>query len=422
MKSEGAASAKPARGHFFRRLARWQIQVLIVLIALLVGLRIALPWIVKWYVNKTLDEMPEYAGSIGDVDIKLWRGAYQIQKVDIIKTDGDVPVPFFSASNVEFSVQWQALFDGALVAEIEFFNPVVNFVNGPTEETSQVGVDKPWLDVIKKLFPLDINRFEVHNGSVHYRDFHSRPKVDLVIDRIAALATNLTNSKKLSQTLVAKIDMTGRVFKESKITLHTDLDPEPDQPTFNLDLKIDPFPLTRLNNFSEAYAAFDFEKGTMEVAIELAAKDGKLSGYVKPILDDMSVVSLKEDSRNPLKLVWESVVGGVTRLFRNQPNNRFATKIPINGTLKNPKIGIFPTLGNFLKNEFIRIYEGDLENTVSLDDAATGKVQAGDDKKKLAREKKEEEKKEEEKKEEEKKEEEKKEEAATKPARERSSR
>lgn len=383
-------TARPARKGIFRRLARWQLQALVILVALLIGLRAALPWIVKSYVNKTLDEMPEYAGSIGDVDIKLWRGAYQIQDIDIIKTDGDVPVPFFSASNVEFSVQWKALFDGALVAEIEFFDPVVNFVNGPTEATSQVGVDKPWLDVIKKLFPLDINRFEVNNGSIHYRDFHSRPKVDLVIDRIDALATNLTNSKRLSKTLVAKIDADGRIFKESKITLHTDLDPEPDKPTFNLDLKVEPVSLKKLNDFSEAYAAFDFEKGTMEVVIELAAKDGDLSGYVKPIFDDMAIVSLKEDSKNPLKLVWESMVAGVTRLFRNQPNNRFATKIPINGTLDNPKIGVFPTLGNILKNEFIRVFEGDFENTVTLEDAATGKVQAGSEpKEKPAREKKE---------------------------------
>lgn len=382
--------AKPARKGIFRRLARWQLQVLIILVALLFGLRVALPWIVKSYVNRTLDEMPEYAGSIGDVDIKLWRGAYQIQDVDIIKTDGDVPVPFFSASNVEFSVQWKALFEGALVAEIEFFDPVVNFVNGPTEETSQVGVDKPWLDVIKKLFPLDINRFAVNNGSIHYRDFHSRPKVDLVIDRIEALATNLTNSKHLSKTLVAKIDADGRIFKESKITLHTDLDPEPDKPTFNLDLKVEPVSLKKLNDFSEAYAAFDFEKGTMEVVIELAAKDGDLSGYVKPIFDDMAIVSLKEDSKNPLKLVWESMVAGVTRLFRNQPNNRFATKIPINGTLDNPRVGVFPTLGNILKNEFIRVFEGDFENTVTLEDAATGKVQAGSEpKEKPAKEKKE---------------------------------
>jgi hypothetical protein len=67
-------------------------------------LRIALPHIVRKYVNKKLDEMPEYDGRIGDVDIHLWRGAYSIQGIEIIKTEGDVPVPFFSSRRVMFSV------------------------------------------------------------------------------------------------------------------------------------------------------------------------------------------------------------------------------------------------------------------------------------------------------------------------------
>jgi hypothetical protein len=34
-----------------------------------------------------------------------------------------------------------------------------------------------------------------------------------------------------------------------------------------------------------------------------------------------------------LQLVWESIVAGVSRVFRNQPKNRIATKIPISGTI-----------------------------------------------------------------------------------------
>jgi len=351
-----------------RKLLRWQVQILLVLAVALIALRIALPSIVKWYVNKTIDEMPDYSGQIGDVDMKLWRGAYQIQDIEIFKTSGAVPVPFFAASNVEFSVQWKALFEGALVAEIEFFDPVINFVAGPTEETSQVGVDKPWLDVIKKLFPLDINRFEVHRGSIHYRDFYSTPKVDLELDRIHALATNLTNSKKLSKTLVADIQADGRAFHESGFELTTKLDPSTDRPTFDLDLRLDPVSLTKLNDFVEAYGRFDFEAGTLALAIELAAKDGAIRGYLKPVLDGMKIVNLEREIRNPLDLLWQSAVAGVTRLFRNQPNNRLATKIPISGSLDDPRVAILPTLGNILKNEFVRVFDGDLEDTVSLED------------------------------------------------------
>jgi len=365
---------------FLRRFTRLQLQILIVLAALLIGLRVALPFIVKWYVNKTLDEMPEYDGHIGDVDIHLWRGAYSIDDLDIIKTDGDVPVPFFSATNIDFSVQWRALFQGALVGEILFDDPVINFVAGPTEETSQVGVDKPWLDVIKKLFPLDINRFQVRRGEVHYRDFHSTPKIDLVVDQIEMLATNLTNSAKLSKSLVAHLQMNARVFKEGSLVLRANIDPEPERATFDLAATVSPIPLTTLNDFTRAYASFDFEKGTFQLATELAAKDGHVEGYVKPLLDDMVVADIKDVEKNPLKLAWESLIGGVTRLLRNQPRNRFATVIPISGDFDEPRIAGFAALGNLLKNEFIRVYRGNLEGTIDFGDAR--RAEARDENKK----------------------------------------
>lgn len=369
------ADARQARGFLarLRHFAKRNIQILLVLAVLLIALRVALPHLVKWYVNKTLDEMPDYDGRIGDVDMKLWRGAYEIEEIRIVKTSGDVPVPFFSSGRVEFSVEWKALFDGALVAEIEFDRPVVNFVNGPTEDTSQVGVDKPWLDVIKKLFPLDINRFQVNDGSIHYRDFHSTPKIDLEIDRIQMLATNLTNTKRYSKTLVATIKATARAFQESNLRVDTRIDPSTDRPTFDLDLEMSPVSLVKLNDFVEAYGGFDFEKGTFALAAELAASDGKLNGYLKPLFDDVAVINLKENVKSPLKLVWEGLVGGILRLFRNQPQDRLATKIPISGNFSDPKTPILPVLGNILKNEFIRAFTGDVENSISLQDAAAKK-------------------------------------------------
>jgi hypothetical protein len=360
---------------FLRRFGRFQLQFLLVLIALLIAARVALPYFVLRYVNQKIDEMPDYGGHIDDVDIHLWRGAYTVQGIDIVKTDGDVPVPFFSAPSVDLSVEWRALFQGSLVAKILFDRPVINFVAGPTEETSQVGVDKPWLGVIKDLFPLDINRFEVLDGAVHYRDFHSKPKIDLSVDRIHMIGTNLTNSSKLSKTLIANIEMTARAFDSGRLGAKVRLDPRPDKATFDLAATLEPIPLKTLNEFTEAYAHFDFEKGTFALATELAAKDGHIEGYIKPIFDGIVIVDLAEDIKNPLKLAWEGMVAGVTRLLRNQPKNRFATKIPISGEFDAPRAAVLPTLGNLFRNEFVRAYQGNLDGTIDFGDAQKAAAQ-----------------------------------------------
>ena len=158
--------------------------VVIVIAVLLVAVRLMLPFWVRDYVNKKLSELDDYRGHVESVHLALWRGAYQIRAVKVVKTSGDVPVPFFSAPVIDLSVQWMALIHGAFVGEIHFEQPVLNFVNAPSEEDTQVGLEEPWTQKIKQLFPLKINRFTVSGGAIHYRDYHRSPKVDVVFDEV----------------------------------------------------------------------------------------------------------------------------------------------------------------------------------------------------------------------------------------------
>ena len=69
--------------------------VVIVIAVLLVAVRLMLPFWVRDYVNKKLSELDDYRGHVESVHLALWRGAYQIRTVKVVKTSGDVPVPFF---------------------------------------------------------------------------------------------------------------------------------------------------------------------------------------------------------------------------------------------------------------------------------------------------------------------------------------
>ena len=67
-------------------------------------------------------------------------------------------------------------------------------------------------------------------------------------------------------------------------------------------------------------------------------------------------------------------MAGVSRVFRNQPKNRFATKIPISGTFDKPNVNVLATLGNILKNEFVRAFTTEFEGNVEPANAETGKA------------------------------------------------
>jgi Domain of Unknown Function (DUF748) len=348
---------------FFAGRKKW---ILLIVLAALIGLRAALPYIVKSYVNKTLAVMPGYPGHVDDVDLSLWRGAYVIQDLKIEKVEGNIPVPFFSAKLIDLSVEWTALFHGSLVGEIEFINPKISFVQGPTEKESQNGKGANFIETIKKLFPVRINRFDVQNGEVHFRNFHTDPKVDIHLDSLFLHAKNLTNSERLSKVLPASIDAKGKAMHTGRLKGHLDIDPYAQKLAFNLDLQLEQVELTTLNSFFDGYASVDVKSGVFEMYTEVAAADGKFTGYVKPLFKDMRILDLKKDAKKPLKLLWEAVVEALTQLFTNHSTGQLGTKIPLSGSFDNPKEDILSTIGGILKNAFITALQPGIEGTVTL--------------------------------------------------------
>ena len=75
--------------------------VLAVVLAIVLVVHFMLAIWVRDYVNRKLSEIPGYRGHVAAVTLHLWRGAYEIHKIEIKKTSGDVPVPFFSAPLVD---------------------------------------------------------------------------------------------------------------------------------------------------------------------------------------------------------------------------------------------------------------------------------------------------------------------------------
>lgn len=332
------------------------------LVVTLIAVRLYLPIWVLHYVNRKINETPNYSGSVESVDLHLWRGAYVIRNTNIYKSSGKVPVPFFSAPAIDLAVDWKAIFDGALVGNIEFQEPRMNFVKGPTEAQSQAGVDEPWAVQIKKLFPLKINRFHVENGEIHYQDFSSNPKIDLALKEVYMTATNLTNSKKLSKTEIATLQAEAKPVGAGSLKADVSFDPYQSQPTFKLKMEVADVPLTRLNSMTRAYAYFDFQGGTFAAATEMNASNGSFSGYLKPVFDHMQILSLKQDIKNPVKLVWEGLLEGVGRILRNQPKDRFATKVPLSGSFDHPQEAVLTTIGNVFKNAFIQVFNAKVED------------------------------------------------------------
>lgn len=368
----------------WHRKHRKLLLTLALIVLVLLVLRLFLAQILQWYVNTKLDESPEYDGQIGAIDLRILRGAYRIDGVELFKTTGAVPVPLFSASAVEFSILWGALFDGAVVGEVELFDPVINIVDSEDEATQQTGEEGQWISVAEDLFPLRIDRIAVHQGKLHFRNFDSEPQVDIFVSQIEGEVQNLTNSTDVADTMVARIDFTALAMDTSELVIEMAFDPSLRNPTFNLDARMLQLPLMHLDSFIDAYAPFDIEAGSIDVVTELAASEGRLQGYVKPIIYNLDVfewrADVEEDGDNPFRVAWEALVGFVGELLQNQPRDQLATNIPIDGDISSPETSTLAVVMNILRNAFVEAFQANFENTISWgsddEDAAAAEVPA----------------------------------------------
>lgn len=326
--------------------------------------RLMLPGFVRDYVNRTLDRNPMYEGRIGTVRVHLYRGAYAIEDVRISKTTGNVPVPLFAAREVDFSIEWRALLEGKVVGRVRMEEPELNFVDAPTEGETQTGGGGPWLEMIQDLFPFKINSTVVRNGSVHFRAYQTEKPVDVYLSQVNASIDNLGNIQDETKPLVSTVRVTALAMDQAKFEYIMTLDPFSYRPTFRMATRLLGLDVTKINDLALAYGKFDFERGWFDLVVESEAQEGQLKGYVKPLFRNLKVISLAKDIKedNVLQVFWEALVGAATFLLKNHPRDQFGTLIPFTGDLsQSTTADIMATIGNILRNAFIRAYLPRLE-------------------------------------------------------------
>ncbi|WP_407315520.1 DUF748 domain-containing protein [Pseudomonas sp. nanlin1] len=351
-----------------RRRYRWPLITLCILVTLLLSLHVALSVLVRNYLNEKLQNMGDYSGQIGDVKLELWRGAYRIQDLEIVKADGKVPVPLLKVAQIDLAVSWHSLwYDHAVVAEGELLRPELNFVDGGAndKEASQTGAGTDWREQVKKIVPLTLNEVRIIDGTLTFRNYNSKPKVELRANQVNASLYNLTNVQDLQGKRDARFEGKALLFGQAPVESTATFDPLSDFEDFEFRLRATGVELRRLNSFSSAYGKFDFNAGTGDLVIEADADKGQLSGYIKPLLHNVDVFNWQQDVQNQdkgiLRSIWEAVVGGSETVLKNQNENQFATRVTLSGNVHQQNISGLQAFWQILRNGFVQAFNARYE-------------------------------------------------------------
>lgn len=213
-----------------------------------------------------------------------------------------------------------------------------------TEQAAKELSNKP-----KSLIKVD--SLTVEHSTFGYVDDTKPPGYRVFISNADLTVKNFTNQDDQGS---AGILLNGLFMGRGTANVEARFQPVGKEPDFDLDLKVENTPLQALNNLFRAYGNFDVEAGTFALYTQLAAHNGQMSGYIKPLFTDMKVLDLRRDEeKSAFRKMYEGLVGGVAGLFEN-PHGTVATKAEVSGSVKNPQVSTWNMLLHLVQNAFFK--------------------------------------------------------------------
>ena len=344
-----------------------KFKVILIIVLVLVIIRLFLPAIVLHYSNKALANIPGYFGHIEDIDISLYRGAYQINDMYLNKVSEKTQkqTDFFKTKNIDLSIEWRALFHGRLVGELVFDSPNLIFTKDKTEISDIKKDTNNFRKILKDFMPLKVNRCEINNGSIHYADKSSNPPFDISFQNVYAVAENLRNVEDKKILLPSTVDAHATAYG-GKASLNMKVNVLAEHSTFDLNAEVQNTNLVKLNDFLKAYGNFDVHKGTFSLFTEFAAKGGRYDGYIKPVIKDLDVLGPEDKKDGFLHKIYEGLVGTAGEILENHKEDQIATKVPIHGEFGKSHTNTLEAIWELLKNAFIRALVPAIDNKINI--------------------------------------------------------
>lgn len=365
-----------------RRFFRSPVKVILLVIVVgLIIFRILLPGIVKRQVNKALNNIPGYHGSVADIDISLWRGAYVIDGLFLYKDGEKKPMLDFPVTDI--SIEWKSVFRGRIVSKIKMVGPKFTlYVTKNKLAPNQTPDGSDWTQALRKLVPININKLTIENGQFLYADIVESPDINLSVQNIELTATNLSNVVDKKQILPSDVIVHATSLGKGNLSITAKMNMLKQIPDMDVNVSLKNSDVTALNTVTLATAGFDFEKGRFELYSEFAVNNGYMKGYLKPMFHDIKIPdSLGKPNSNILKRLWEGVITFLGFVLKNKPKDSFATKIPIEGDLNNPRIKLWTLITNIFKNAFIRPFANKVDEDINFSDAGKSSDKKDKDKK-----------------------------------------
>lgn len=172
---------------------------------------------------------------------------------------------------------------------------------------------------------------------------------------LSDMSVELENFSTRPEDGMGTVKVTGNFMGSGPTVVTGAFRPEKPNPDFDVQVRIVKTQVQALNKLLEAYGHLNAKQGTFAFFSEMAVKNDRIEGYVKPFLKDVQVYDPeKESDKQTSKKIYEAVINGVLGVFKSKPTGQVATETNVSGAVENPKASTWQILEKLVENAFFK--------------------------------------------------------------------
>lgn len=336
------------------RVIKKRALILLAVVAVPVGLRAALPGIVKSKINAKLARVEGWKAAVRDVDLAVLRGSLVLHDLE---ADGKSSSIRLSVARAAVNISWGALLRRKLIASVEIVEPKASLTVKRADREKAKGAAGQAKDKaedlfpnLKGLFPFRLDRLAVRDGAITVKE----GELETNLTGFYFIVDGLTNFPKKGDDPRAKGEAGATVSKDGTVRLDFRLSPAARPPAFDFALAVKKIDLPEVNPLLRAQFGMDVDAGDFELVAEATSAAGGFNGYVKPFVKDLKMGPTHGKKGGPMKVIKEAVVGAVAAVLKNDKTDAVAAKVPFEGRYDNPEIGVWEAFFSVLRNAFVK--------------------------------------------------------------------
>jgi hypothetical protein len=332
-------------------IPRWTLVTLGVAVLLLVIIRIVLDPLATHYTRRALNRGDGFEGAVSRVHVTVLPPAVRIERLKIIESPkGKWDNPLYYFESIRASILWREILHGHLVADVVVNRPKLRLL--PHHEAASGKKAATVSEQLEALSPLRVDRLEVDDGELLVAHAAGERDAHLWIHGADLVAENLATRKALMEGEYAKLHGSAWIQRSGKLTFAVNMDPFAKQLTFTAKAALRDLDLRELYAFTSDRTDLRATQGRIDLHADVRARDGELTGGVKPELKNVEVKSAKKDLGDKIKAALaDAAIHLVSK--EDQGERKVATVIPIKGKISDPHAQLVPTVLGVLRNAFV---------------------------------------------------------------------